>query len=117
MKTELKQLTEKRIIQKRTTKDRWSGYTEIRSKHIAYCLLRGTPYEMIEMKHRDPNDGTHEYCKRKADEIVEKFNKGELYAEDIRPSGQELIQVPASSSERSCPDTICQRLARACGLG
>jgi len=99
MKQELKQLTEKRIKQKRTTGNTYTGYNEIRSKHIAYCMLRGTPYEKIELKHRDPNNGTHKYCKYLADGIIEKVNKGEMYGpEDICISGQAPVEIAASCS-------------------
>ncbi len=99
MKIELKALTAKRIELKRKHNNPYSGYIEIRSKHIAYCLLRGTPYEKIETKHRDPKNGTHEYVKKEADRIVEKVTKGEMYGpEDIRPSRQAPVEIAASCS-------------------
>ncbi len=55
---------------------------EFRYKHIAYCLLRGTPMEKIESKHRDPNDSTHAWVKKKADEMVAKL-QAEMKAEEI----------------------------------
>ena len=53
---------------------KWSGFvkglstgqTQFRVKHIAYCMLRGTPYEKIESKHKDIKDPTHAWCKNEA---------------------------------------------------
>lgn len=48
------------------------AYTEFRSKHIAYCLLRGRTIEQIEPKLRDPYDYSHQYIRKLANDIVTK---------------------------------------------
>ena len=64
----------------------WSDQQDFRIKHIAYCLLRGTPYEKIESKHRDPNDYTHKYVKKKADEYLDGYQRLlEVNNEDVCP--------------------------------
>lgn len=94
LKTELKaQVIEiKELKAKRTYgKNQWcSAYMTYRSKHIAYCLLRGTPMEMIESSHRDPNIRSHELVKKRALEIMQSVQK-EVHDEDIRLSGQTTI--------------------------
>ncbi len=42
------------------------GQSQFRVKHIAYCMLRGTPYEKIESKHRDVKDPIHAWYKNEA---------------------------------------------------
>lgn len=60
---------------------------DFRIKHIAYCMFRGTPYEKIESKHRDTNDCTHKWCKKKADEYIAGYNElVEVSDEDVCPS-------------------------------
>jgi hypothetical protein len=119
MKTELKAIaSELKKDKQERNHYRYRTYIEYRSKHIAYCLLRGTPMEKIESKHRDPNDSTHKFVKQQADKIVEKVLKGELYgAEDLRPSRQEPVAVPASSPKRSRFSAICDGLASLWRLG
>ena len=64
-----------------------SAQWDFRMKHIAYCMLRGTPYEKIESKHRDVNDHGHKYCKKRADELLAKYKEQlEVPCEDVRPS-------------------------------
>jgi heterodisulfide reductase subunit B len=102
LKTELKDLVDQ--IKKSKREDgyySWDLYVNYRSKHIAYCLLRGTPLEKIENKLRDPNIPTHRYVREKANQIVEKVKKGEYYEQpkqDIRAGGQAPVAQPASSS-------------------
>ena len=63
-----------------------SEQQDFRIKHIAYCMFRGKSYEQIENKHRDPNDFNHKWCKKKADEYLEGYNKlVEVQDEDVRP--------------------------------
>lgn len=49
-------------------------YLEYRSKHIAYCLLRGRTMEQIEPKLRDPNEYNYRGVREKAYKIVEEIN-------------------------------------------
>ncbi len=61
-----------------------SEQQDFRIKRIAYCMLRGTSYEKIESKHRDTNDYTHKWCKKKADEYLDGYNKLlEVSSEDV----------------------------------
>ncbi len=60
---------------------------DFRIKHIAYCMMRGTPYEKIESKHRDLNDYSHKWYKKKADEYLDGYKKLlEVSDEDVRTS-------------------------------
>jgi len=95
IKEELKQLAKDLRIQKnlfkskqRTGTDGWSDLRETylmkkeyRHKHIARCLLRGTPYELIEAKVREDN---------KPDmDLVEKF-KAEYQARFEEVSNEQV---------------------------
>lgn len=58
-------------------KEVWINYSnlstarfEYRSKHIAYCLLRGRTLEQIEPKLRNPNDYHHRGVRERAAKIV-----------------------------------------------
>ena len=46
---------------------------EYRIKHIAYCLLRGTPFESIEPKWREPDNYNNQWCKKKAIELHKNY--------------------------------------------
>lgn len=46
---------------------------EFRSKHIAYCLLRGRTIEQIESKHRDKNEASHQYCWKVAHQLLSEY--------------------------------------------
>lgn len=93
LKSELKEsATEIRSL-KNKRKEHANGYVpglgseqqDFRVKHIAYCMLRGTDYEKIESKHRDPNDYTHKWVKKKADELVDGYKKlVKVEDEDVR---------------------------------
>jgi len=112
LKIELKELSQKITELKKKRKSESNGYVrglneaqyEFRYKHIARCLLRGTPMEKIESKYREPDHSDHRYAKQKADEIVTKVKNGEVYGrkEDIRPGGQAPVEKPASSSVGTC---------------
>ena len=82
------------------TTNLYKAYFEYRSKHIAYCLLRGRTMEQIEGKHRDPNDPTHKQVRQEADKIIKQVNEGTYGKpkEDIRPSGQVPVESTANSS-------------------
>lgn len=47
-----------------------SSQFEFRSKHIAYCMLRGRKLEEIESKLRDPNSYVHYRVRKEAARIV-----------------------------------------------
>ena len=48
----------------------YKAYYEYRSKHIAYCMLRGRTLEQIEPKLRDPNSYIHVQIRTEAAKIV-----------------------------------------------
>jgi hypothetical protein len=60
-------------------------YFEYRSKHIAYCMLRGKTLEQIEPKLRDPNLDIHAKVRKAAASIVnsvmEKMNEQSKFLE------------------------------------
>lgn len=61
----------KTLVQKH--KETKSYYMEVRSYHIAYCLLRGRTIEQIESKLRDPNSWIHRSVRMTANKIVEEI--------------------------------------------
>lgn len=111
MKADLKNLAAKLKKEKQETGYSYFTYIEYRHRHIAYCLLHGTPFEKIESKHRDPKNGVHEYVKKKAEEIVKKIKEGGQYEcrkEDIRVSGQAPVAQPASRTVWTRIGELCQ---------
>lgn len=92
LKNELKEIAVNIRELKSKRKQHSNGYVpglgsaqwDFRMKHIAYCMLRGTPYEKIESKHRDVNDCGHKYCKKRADELLAKYKEQlEVPSEDV----------------------------------
>lgn len=78
MKADLKVLAEEIRKLKSLRKVNSNGYVpnllsnqeKFRSKHIAYCMLRGRTLEQIEPKLRFPNSITHTYVRREAARLV-----------------------------------------------
>ena len=85
-----------------------SAQERFRTKHIARCLIRGTPMDKIEGDLRNPSDPKHSRIYKQADQIVERVKKGEYGKENIRPGGQEPVKVAASSSIWSCIGKLCK---------
>jgi len=81
LKEELKALSKDIRLKKSERKSREHGWVpglftsreQFRIKHIAYCLLRGTPYEKIESKHRE--NLSAKFCKKQADKFVEQYQE------------------------------------------
>lgn len=63
----------------------WAAVPEYRQHHIAYCMLRGTPYERIEPKVHPGN----EPCWEKIKKITDTYTEPEV------PSEQTLCAVQA----------------------
>lgn len=61
----------------------YSARFEFRSKHIAYCMLRGKTLEQIEPKLKDPNDPLHASVRKEAARIVTEIVQKE--AADANP--------------------------------
>lgn len=111
MKADLKILAEEIRKLKSLRKVNSNGYVpkllntqeSFRSKHIAYCMLRGRILEQIEPKLRYPNSITHTHVRKEATRLVaEALNSKPMEAsngkEDIRPSGQASVEIPADRS-------------------
>lgn len=92
IKQELKELSKKIRIQKQlskskqresvfTYKDYWETIglqDDFRHRHIARCLLRGTPYQLIEPKVREGNSPNMELVERYKQEYSERISAVEL---------------------------------------
>lgn len=89
IKEELKQLAKDLRIQKNLFKSKqregtvgWSDLrethqmkNEYRHKHIARCLLRGTPYELIEAKVREGNKPDMDLVEKFKEEYLVRFEE------------------------------------------
>ena len=67
----------------------WGEQQDFRIKHIAYCMLRGTPYNKIESKHRNPKDYINKMCKDRA------FKLHGLYKDQLGVMDNEVICIDA----------------------
>ncbi len=90
----------------------FSMQTEARTKHIAYCLLRGRTIEQIEPKLRDPSMHWHLVVRENANRMVEGIRlqieaskispivggKVNGVEEIVCPSRQDPISIPTNSS-------------------
>lgn len=72
----------------------YSSQEEARTKHIAYCLLRGRKLEEIENKLRDPKDYTHARVRKAAAKIVAQVLEASKQSETLeKVNGKEDICV------------------------
>ena len=103
MKQELKETALKIRTLKSTRKQCDNGYVwglaseqhRFRINHITYCLLRGTASEKIESKWKDPEDCTHKYVWKQAEEKVKA----------IREQFEKIADKELIGYETICTDT------------
>ena len=100
---EIKSLKSKRKELKGYAPGLDNAYYSFRSKHIAYCLLRGRTMEQIEPKLREPNNYLNVRIRKDAIAMVEDIkNPKPIEAkngkEDIRAGGQEPIAIATGGS-------------------
>jgi len=101
LKTELKQMAKDIRFKKDKRKFEPDGYIvglyslreEFRIQHLAYCMLRGTPYKKIEPKHAAHQDVRgykkgyiaifeYKYIKEKADKLLASY-RDKLESENV----------------------------------
>ena len=75
LKNDHKQLVIKYTELKRSRSAPHSLYTEVRYKHIAYCMLRGRSFEQIESKWKDPSSSVNAYIQQKATALLADYTK------------------------------------------
>ncbi len=75
LKEDHKKLVSSYTELKRSRKAPHSLYTEVRYRHIAYCMLRGRSFEQIEGKWKDPSSSVNAYIQKKATELLAEYTK------------------------------------------
>lgn len=82
LKLEMKLLTETHTALKRERKDTWSSYRDVRTKHIAYSMFKGSSFEQVESKWKEPLNSNNHYIKSAATKLYESYLKRIIVAED-----------------------------------
>jgi len=81
IKTELKTLAKEIRLMKSEHKSVSNGYVpglmgaqwKFRIKHLASCLYRGTPYELIENSHKEGHEEETKCARKQAGKIIEEW--------------------------------------------
>lgn len=82
LKAEYKKLIETHTNLKRERKDTWSSYRDVRTKHIAYSMFKGSSFEQVESKWKEPLNSNNHYIKSAATKLYESYLKRIIIAED-----------------------------------
>lgn len=74
IKSEYKKLIEEHTKAKREYRG-YGLYEQVRIMHIAYSMFRGSTFEQIESKWKQPENPTHRWIKAKALKLYEEYMK------------------------------------------